>query len=89
VKVGEEEQLLVGDHKGYLHILSTDKALPSNKPRDRSIKFSGAIYAPFGISGDKTYIYVYTRNHELHALELATLDQKWIYNTDDETLKPG
>lgn len=87
-KVGEEELLLVGDHKGTLHSLFIDKTLPPDQPPlDRPIKYSGAIYAPLGINEDQTMVYIYTRKHELHALELATQSPKWTYDTDDETLK--
>jgi outer membrane protein assembly factor BamB len=86
-QVGGEESLLVGDHDGYLHVVSTDEALPLNIPRDRPVKFEGAIYAPLGISEDQTIVYIYTRNHELHAMELATEAPKWTYDTDNETLK--
>lgn len=87
-KVGEEELLLVGDHEGSLHALFTDETLPPDKQRlDWIVKYSGAIYAPLGINEDQTIAYIYTRNHELHALELATEVSKWTYDTDNETLK--
>jgi outer membrane protein assembly factor BamB len=88
-KVNDKELLLVGDHHGYLTILNTDETLSPNNHLDRpTIKFKGSIYASMCTSEDQTIVYVYTRNHELHALDLVTNSNKWAgyFDTDDETL---
>jgi len=88
-KVSDQELLLVGDHHGYLTALNTGEVLPQNTQRLKwSVDFKSPIYASLGISEDQTIAYVYTRNHELHALDVATSTNKWTgyFDTDDETL---
>jgi outer membrane protein assembly factor BamB len=87
VKVDDQELLFVGDHDNYLNALNTDETLPDNKPRLKwSIKFKSPVYAPLCFNEDNSYVYVYTRNHELRALDAVAGAPKWTFDTHEMAL---
>lgn len=79
--LADQNLLLVGDRKGHLQALSLD-GIPG-----WSMAFAAPIYAP--LFYDQGNIYIATRDHKVHSVQLNTNKTNWTFDTDKMTLVVG